>query len=1041
MKSQRHAAEERNRLNRQVAELIRVIDNLGLPRDFKESVSQLKKDVEEPLYIMVVGAGNAGKSSLINGVIGARPGTKAPAKVGRVPTTWTIDVYEKACGRNRVAELSFLNAEDEVYTDWEALAERLAELKPTNKDSKFKTDLYQVKYFLGGEVDWPPPSVALVDTGGYGQERGGLKGEVISIFGADGIEFQQDSPFETWIRRADIVLWCVAVDRVQDADTAKLLQQFGAHCEVHGILTKADKLQTDEERGAIRKKADQLFGKWVHRWHFVQRSESDGAASIDKLRAYLEQLTDGDLLGKKVQGIRKRYEDLVSRLREVIGVTIEQLGENFAVLNAARSKLSTKISADETSSKVEIQAIFDRVRTQIRRRLEQHYRQCGSAERFLETASEVAFDRKSLQRDLSDAVQRFQTRCDHTLQSEIANVPWTTSVVDESRAIRRRWRGTFESTVITRGWQQVETAEISDNGIGDVVGVGFGLGAALVATLALGPIGVLAAGLGWFAKNVAQQSALVEKVQSAAVTALEATQGSVNCVLEDISGRAVVSGDTCLEQLFVALHGKWASRPIESAKTLDRELLCIGGQRLSFVISADFGFRAARSWGISDRRYVSGLLDTEEQQEVSSSVAGCAESFLTHGLQYLASEGDRDADSRRDWLELVTTLNTGDRSAHKKIVSFLQRAEERNVETDSTASGSAELSKVFRSSALKLLASPAWMRIVVLPMLEKAAGRVLEDLAEDVKRNPKVSTSDWVATRLSTVKGTRLKPFAAVAPRKLRSPSMYELTPQLLMTDRALALRRAADSMSGLSSLSIRSWNEKVFRWVVSSTAMPFVVERMFAQMYLVILEKGRSEKIDISRRRRFRRLRGRSLRDTYRVHSWDEEYVDVAAGHAGVKEIAHVLSALPVASTQEGRHLDLSRILRRAFDAGARRQFASSTRLLHSAVSRWSVVGGGLLLASLGGCGWVGARLYNETGSFADSLTYVYTTMLAPLPLPAIAAISAAFLLSVTALVWRYVVLRRAADRAVYEEILGKSAPKASDAFFASIRAFFSEE
>lgn len=307
-----------------------------------ERAAQKLRDLSHPLMVMIVGEGNFGKSTLINALAG-----REVAPVSRLPTTWKVDLFEPCSdGEAEAASLYWASRPDEpdlvtleearrVCEEQEALAR---DERRRSGDATWKSDLFQVRWRLA--MPWPAARVTLVDTPGFRQLRVDTDAKVVRLYGGAGIEMQPSDGFHYYYYRADVVLWCLRGDKLEDQDTLDALRDvYSPDRPIVGVITHMDRVP-QERWDEIRAKAAELFGDYVHEFHFsaVDR-EGLHSHTIQGLRELIQERWIADAEARKLAAVEafccEEERVFVQRLDGIMQCYISNLSaRDHAVMQA-----------------------------------------------------------------------------------------------------------------------------------------------------------------------------------------------------------------------------------------------------------------------------------------------------------------------------------------------------------------------------------------------------------------------------------------------------------------------------------------------------------------------------------------------------------------------------------------------------------------------------------------------------------------------------------------------------------------------------------
>ena len=229
--------------------LRRVVSTFDL-REHADRLDDRERDASLGLIVMVIGAGNFGKSSLINALCG-----REVAPVSVIPKTFKIDVFSYGRAGTALVRRVGEARPNEMTTEHARLVESEAERQFSDRN--------QVRL---AEIIWRyenlnlPRGISLVDTPGISQAIGsGAKG--ISLTTVLGSTFEVDEVWARWFHRADLVLWAFCANKMEDADTQSALESALKLFDkpILPIATKAD-LIPQERWPEIHERFNAVYG-------------------------------------------------------------------------------------------------------------------------------------------------------------------------------------------------------------------------------------------------------------------------------------------------------------------------------------------------------------------------------------------------------------------------------------------------------------------------------------------------------------------------------------------------------------------------------------------------------------------------------------------------------------------------------------------------------------------------------------------------------------------------------------------------------------
>lgn len=239
-----------------------VCENQG--KNLKEKIDQKIRDTREPIFVMIVGAGNAGKSSLTNALFGYDL-----AKVKAVPYTWKIDIFANSDkeyakviydnnGHYEEKECSFAGARDIVEREDLQRRDSVRSGNTENWKSSLKAIWWYVKNPTGSK------SYCFVDTPGIDQLRVDSAAKVYNIFGSGGINMTKEDSFDYYYYRSNLVLWCIDSSTIEAKDNLDKLKEYKDDGKtIIGILTKIDNNDKYQDRERIISYAKQVYSGYI----------------------------------------------------------------------------------------------------------------------------------------------------------------------------------------------------------------------------------------------------------------------------------------------------------------------------------------------------------------------------------------------------------------------------------------------------------------------------------------------------------------------------------------------------------------------------------------------------------------------------------------------------------------------------------------------------------------------------------------------------------------------------------------------------------
>lgn len=335
--------------------LRKVVDAFDLT-EHADRLDDRDRDASLGLLAMVIGAGNFGKSSLVNAICG-----KSIAPVSVIPKTFKIDVFTS--GESNTASVRRFGQALPFHCSQEKARAIEAE-EERRKGLEGEPPLAEIIWRCEGlEL---PHGISIVDTPGISQAlKGSSRG--VSLTKVLGNTFEVDEVWARWFHRADVVIWAFCANKLEDSDTRIALE--GAlelfDKPVIPVATKAD-LISIERWDQIRERFDRQFGELLasHNSTQLYLTVAGGphkalvGAGIQELRSCLaffaadasemKLLADSAFLRDESRAVALVLDEtakmLVANLR-----TIASLGDSLALeaeKEAARGRLAAYSRVD-----------------------------------------------------------------------------------------------------------------------------------------------------------------------------------------------------------------------------------------------------------------------------------------------------------------------------------------------------------------------------------------------------------------------------------------------------------------------------------------------------------------------------------------------------------------------------------------------------------------------------------------------------------------------------------------------------------------------
>ncbi len=360
---------EKDKIRERLHQLHRLGEEYMLSDIVEEIESQLKL-IDEPLRIMIVGEGKSGKSSLLNALVG-----KTVAEVDYEPKTWCIGVYATTSGEE-YAEVAY--KDEIVRTSVEDAKKRMSDYEEEVEEKRgtdeeiLTPEIEEIRWHL--HIRWPDDGIVIIDTPGFLQGRADTEIVETNVDGAEGVRFVAVDGFEKYYSKSDLVLWCFEATDIGAKDVQEKLESVkNQNKDIYGIVTKLDKLDTDEEREECFRRNNEYYKKYLKeclRSQLPPIRRKDAGEKLER-KLHLRQnsvegikrcidwlLRDNKAADLKMKAYEKKCKDIERRVSLYLNSYQRFYYSNMQIHNEAKEKTSKAIVDLTESAKGRIRQIL-----------------------------------------------------------------------------------------------------------------------------------------------------------------------------------------------------------------------------------------------------------------------------------------------------------------------------------------------------------------------------------------------------------------------------------------------------------------------------------------------------------------------------------------------------------------------------------------------------------------------------------------------------------------------------------------------------------
>lgn len=307
----------------------------------RESLVDRVRDADQPFMLFVVGVGKAGKSSLVNALVGA---DVAPKSV--VPLTWKIDTYQWSEKPEVALRWDDGRETTHALDEGRRLCAREEErAKEADAEGRLYTGAISEARWRLPEIDLPE-TVMIVDTPGLHQIRANLRNDPAAERYRPLVETSSDvlGLAQVYLNKADAVLWVLDATQLADIAGAAVGEFAFYERDQHAVINKIDTMggvSADE----ICAYARELFGDHFGRYFAV--SAKRGRKKPDEwgltgLRRFIGEEFIGDAVQKKARATHTLVRVELQAAERIARAESARLQDALAALAEAECELSAE---------------------------------------------------------------------------------------------------------------------------------------------------------------------------------------------------------------------------------------------------------------------------------------------------------------------------------------------------------------------------------------------------------------------------------------------------------------------------------------------------------------------------------------------------------------------------------------------------------------------------------------------------------------------------------------------------------------------------
>lgn len=478
-----------------------------------DKIESKLKDLSEPLYIMIVGIGNHGKSTLINALV-----NKNVAEVAIRPKTWKIDIYQ-GTDKEEYAELTWIkNNEMKVEkTTIKRASEISNEIEKTQKNKsksieKWRSSLKQVKWFINS--NWPRENSVLIDTPGFNQLRADTSIKLSTLYNAKGIQIEREDGFSYYYYRADIVLWCIRAGKLQDRETLEKLEEvYNQNKIIIGVITAID-LIPENRREDIMEEAQKLFGKYICEFVMSAAGSKDDILkekTINDIKKVVGKLTNGNENSVKIKDANHFYYQQLKGFKSHLGNIADLYTKNIIKYYDILDYINDKQKLYKESVINKSERFLEKEYSNLMNSLDDIWRNSEDEPEKFSKNIQKRIENLNIENKIKTYVKRYDDENKSLIDYVQKNTNWTILRLS-SKKIKKL--NLDESTVSLDSRElDIKKFNIISNDVGFDEGIKAGFFSGLAGAFLLGPLGLALGGIGFLVSGYFKKKKCIDSAE------------------------------------------------------------------------------------------------------------------------------------------------------------------------------------------------------------------------------------------------------------------------------------------------------------------------------------------------------------------------------------------------------------------------------------------------------------------------------------------------------------------------------------------------